>query len=187
MLPATPDKPLIRLLTPMNASAYRALRLRCLREHPQAFTSDADEAQAQPVSWSIQRLTPQPDKPHDFFLGAFVEGTLVGLVGLQGRYRAKERHAATVVGMYVVPERSRLGLGAALLTALLEHARALPELEQLDLSVTQGNDKPQALYERQGFRVFGVHPHAIKVNGVGHAKVLMHMRLAGGAQPDRAS
>ncbi len=175
--------PLISQLTPAHASAYRALRLRCLTDHPEAFTSDAEEARSQPLAWSVQRLTPDLNKPHDFFLGAWVGGELVGMAGMQGRYRTQERHNATVVGMYVAPEKTCHGLGALLLTALLDHARHLPDLEQLDLTVTQGNDRAQALYERHGFTVFGVHPKAIKVRGQYYAKVLMYLNLRQISQP----
>ena len=173
--------PLICQLTPTHASAYRALRLRCLTDHPQAFTADAEEAARQPLAWSVQRLTPHPDQPHDFFLGAWVNGDLAGMVGLQGRYRIKERHNATVLGMYVAPQHTSQGLGALLLTALLDQARQLTELEQLDLTVTQGNHTAQALYERHGFTVFGVHPNAIKVHDQYYAKVLMSLDLRASA------
>ena len=173
--------PLIYPLTPEHASAYRALRLRCLTDHPEAFTSDAQEAHTQPLDWSIMRLTPHPDRPHDFFLGAWVNGDLVVMVVLQGRYRTKERHNATVLGMYVAPQHTSQGLGALLLTALLEQARQRPELEQLDLTVTQGNHTAQALYARHGFTVFGVHPNAIKVHDQYYAKVLMSLDLRANA------
>ena len=122
-------------------------------------------------------MSVDPQRPHDFFLGAFQEGVLVGMVGLQGRYRAKERHNASVVGMFVAPEAGGQGLGSALMQDLLERARALAALEQLDLTVTQGNERAQALYERYGFTVYGVLPHAIKVDGEDYAKVHMVLRL----------
>jgi ribosomal protein S18 acetylase RimI-like enzyme len=163
-------------LGPAHASGYRALRLRALQENPQAFTSDAQEEAVQPLAWSTQRLTPDAAKPHDFFLGAFLQDELIGMVGLAGRYRLKERHNATVLGMYVAPEHSHQGLGARLLAVLLDKARQLPELEQLDLTVTQGNTA-QALYERQGFSVYGVHVDAIRVDGQCYSKVLMGLCL----------
>lgn len=46
----------IRRLTPDDAPAYRALRLRALREHPDAFTSDREDANARPLENSRQRL-----------------------------------------------------------------------------------------------------------------------------------
>jgi ribosomal protein S18 acetylase RimI-like enzyme len=167
----------IRLLLYTDAANYRALRLRALREHPEAFTSSFEEETLRPLSWSAQRLSADPARPHDVFLGAFLDGALVGMVGLQGRYRAKERHNASVVGMFVAPEAGGRGLGKALMEDLLARARALPALEQLDLTVTQGNDRAQGLYERAGFAVVGVLPHAIKVDGRDFAKVHMVLRL----------
>jgi hypothetical protein len=87
-----------------------------LREHPEAFTSSLEEEEqfGRPRAWSETRLRDGPAaRPHDFFLGGFVQGdALVGTVGLQGRYRAKERHNASVVGMFVAPEAGGVGLGA---------------------------------------------------------------------------
>ena len=168
----------IRLLTPADAGAYRAMRLRALREHPLAFTSCFDEESQRPLAWSQARLQPDPLRPHDFFLGAFHNtGTLVGMVGLLGRYRRKELHNATVVGMYVATEAAGRGLGKALMQALLAHARTLPALEQLDLTVTQGEGGAQAFYERCGFAAFGVLTDAIRVDGHHYAKVHMALRL----------
>ena len=167
----------IRLLLPADAAAYLTLRLQAFEQHPQAFTSSAEEEAQKPLSWSVQRLTPEPSKPHDAFWGAFEAGALVGMVGLHGRYRPKEQHNATVVGMYVAQAASGRGLGRALLQALLAQARQCPTLEQVDLTVTAGNLSAQHLYEACGFKVYGVLPHAVKVNGQDHAKVLMVLRL----------
>ena len=167
----------IRRLTPADAPAYRVLRLRALREHPEAFTSSFEEEAAKPMDWSEQRLAASPQRAHDVFLGALQGGALVGMVGLQGRYRPKERHNATVVGMYVAPQAGGQGVGRALMRDLLLHAAACEGLEQLDLTVTAGNDRAQALYAHCGFTVFGVLRRAIKLHGQYHDKVHMALRL----------
>jgi RimJ/RimL family protein N-acetyltransferase len=169
----TLSAPSIRPLLAADVVAYQALRLRALSEHPAAFTSSAEEEAARPLSWSEQRLKPDAQRPHDIFLGAWQSNLLLGIVGLQGRYRIKERHNATLVGLYVAPQGSGHGLGLALVQALLAHARSLPELQQLDLTVTAGNPMAQALYERCGFSVWGVMPRAVKVDGRLFAKVHM--------------
>lgn len=168
---------LVRRLLPIDAASYHALRLRGLLAHPEAFTSSAEEEGGRPLCWSEQRLTANADRPHDFFLGAFQGDALLGIVGLQGRYRLKERHNATVVGMYVAPELSGQGAGGALMRELLQLAASMPELEQLDLTVTAGNDRAQALYAHSGFTVFGTLPRAIRVDGTYYAKVHMVLRL----------
>lgn len=164
---------MVRRLGPTDAPAYHALRLRGLVEYPQAFTSSAEEEAARPLDWSVQRLTDAPQRPNDLFLGAFVAGRLQGLVGLQGRYRPKERHNATVVGLFVAPEAGGRGLGRALMVALLNGARARPELLQLDLTVTEGNAAAQGLYVSLGFTVYGVLPRAVRVDGRDYAKIHM--------------
>lgn len=167
----------VRPLTRADAAPYRDLRLEMLAQHPDAFSSSAQEEARRSLDWAVQRLTPGADKPHDFFLGAFEGAVLVGSVGLEGRYRAKERHNATVRGMMVRTPWRRQGVGERLFLALLERARAMPTLAQLDLTVTQGNDSAQRMYARAGFTVFGVHPAAIQVAGRYYAKVLMHLPL----------
>ena len=167
----------IRRLTPQDVADYRALRLRALREHPDAFTSSFEEEQAKPLDWCAQRLAASAERPHDFFLGAFQGDGMAGMVGLQGRYRAKERHNASVVGMYVAPELARQGAGRSLMRELIRLANEMAELEQLDLTVTAGNDRAQAIYARCGFTVCGILQRAIKVQGQYYAKVHMALRL----------
>ncbi len=174
--PVTGGPPVRRLLV-ADAAAYRALRLRALREHPEAFTSSFEEEQGRPLAWAEARLRDDPNRPHDFFLGAFSGETLAGIVGLQGRYRPKERHNATVVGMYVAPERAGQGLGRALMNDLLARARGLADLAQLDLTVTEDNDAAQMLYARCGFTVFGRQPNAIRLDGREFAKLHLLLRL----------
>lgn len=169
--------PSVRRLRVADAADYQALRLRALREHPAAFTSSFEEEQARPLAWAEARLREHPNRPHDVFLGAFSGDTLAGMVGLQGRYRPKERHNATVVGMYVAPELAGRGLGRALMNELLACARALADLAQLDLTVTEGNHAAQSLYARCGFSVFGRQPNAIRLDGREFAKVHMLLRL----------
>ena len=169
--------PLVRRLHESDAAAYHALRIRALREHPDAFTSSFEEEQGRPLAWAEARLRDDAFRPHDFFLGAFSGGALAGIVGLQGRYRPKERHNATVVGMFVAPELAGRGLGRALMNELLARSRALADLAQLDLTVTEGNHGAQALYAGCGFTIFGRQPNAIRLDGREFAKLHMLLRL----------
>jgi ribosomal protein S18 acetylase RimI-like enzyme len=161
----------IRRLAPTDAPAYRTLRLRALREHPEAFTSSHEEDAALPVEQAVQRLGSLQQR----FWGALEDGELLGIVGLERKPRAKERHKAVVVGMYVAPEHNGRGIGRQLLEALLADARA-QGIRQLVLTVTQGNGAAMQLYERAGFRSFGVEPRAIQFDGRFFAK--NHMALA---------
>lgn len=162
---------MIRRLTTADAAALRELRLRALRECPDAFTSSYEEEAPRPLEDSARRLA----NPDIAFWGAWEGDALVGMVGLDRETRAKNRHKATVVAMYVAPGQAGRGAGRALLDALVAHARS-EGLSQLVLTVTEGNARATRLYERAGFRSFGVEPRAIRVNGRDLGK--NHMALA---------
>lgn len=160
----------IRRLTPADATLYRSLRLRALHDHPDAFTSSYEEDRAQPVEAAAARLA-----AHAFW-GAYQGNELYGFVGLEREARPKNRHKATVVGMYVAPEVAGQGVARALLEALLAHARA-EGLASLVLTVTEGNARARRLYEDAGFRSFGIEPDALRVHGRSFAKNHMHLDL----------
>jgi ribosomal protein S18 acetylase RimI-like enzyme len=152
----------VRPLTPADAAAFRELRLRALKEHAEAFTSSYEDDVRQPVAAVEKRLAWDSGNA---FWGAFVEGNLVGIVGLSGEPRAKNRHKGHVVAMYVAPEFRRRGLGRSLLQAVIGHARDIVGLEQLVLTVTRSKAAASDLYRATGFTTFGVEPRALKVAG----------------------
>ena len=165
----------IRRLGPADAADYRELRLRGLKECPDAFTSSYDEDREKPLAATEGRLAPDGA---DSVFGAFAGGTLAGVAGLAREPRAKNRHKAVVFGMYVAPERARRGIGAALLQYAIERARREPGLEQLVLTVTETNVAARTLYEKAGFRSFGIEPRAIRVGDTYFDKNHMILFLA---------
>lgn len=178
--PSDEDLPTsVRRLQPADAPAWRHLRLRALREHPEAFTSGYEEEAPKPLSSYEQRIGAATGVR---FWGAFAGGALVGMVGLDRELRAKARHKATVVAMYVAPEQTGRGFGRRLLDALLADARA-GGVELLVLTVTRGNDAAAGLYRRLGFATFGVEPGAVKVDGRLYDKEHMFLRLPAEAAP----
>ena len=164
----------IRRLLPQDAEAYRELRLRALREHPEAFTSSFEEDSQLPLASSQQRLT----SAHQRFWGAYDGVRLCGLIGLEVGTRTKDRHKATVVGMYVAPECTGRGMGRALLDTLIADART-SGLQLLVLTVTEGNSAAQRLYEQTGFRSFGIEPGAVRVSERAYGKNHMYLELTG--------
>jgi ribosomal protein S18 acetylase RimI-like enzyme len=163
----------IRRLEVSDAPVYRALRLRGLREHPDAFTSSFEEENLRSPAETEKRLAATSDT---LMWGAFVEGTLAGVVGMTREKRLKNRHKATLAAMYVAPEYGGRGLGLALVDTVVQAAKAAG-LELLVLTVTEGNRQAAALYERAGFAAFGIEPDAIRVNGVPFGKQHMYLHL----------
>lgn len=163
----------IRPLQVPDAPAYRAFRLRGLREHPDAFTSSFEEERLRPVADTERRLAACGTEK---LWGAFVDGAMAGMVGLSRETRAKNRHKAALVGLYVADEFTGRGLGRALVQTVLRDARACG-IELVILTVTDGNRSACTLYENAGFTAFGVEPDAIRVDGVSFGKQHMFLQL----------
>jgi RimJ/RimL family protein N-acetyltransferase len=167
----------LRPLTIGDRVAYRDLRLRALREAPEAFTSSHDEEAASAARWSAERLATHPDQ--NVIVGAFdAGGRLVGIAGVERRTRAKERHKALLYGMYVAPEVAGKGVGRRLVAAAVETARQWPGLRQITLTVTRGNERAHRLYSAAGFTTFGIEVDAIRIGGASFDKEHMVLRLA---------
>ena len=172
----------LRRLVPADAPAYVELRLAALALHPAAFTSSAEEERRKPPSWAEARVQ-DPARPDDFILGAFEDGRLVGMAGLLRGARPKERHKATLFGMAVAPGAAGRGIGALLVERLVAEARAIPDLLQIQLTVSEGNAAAERLYAARGFSVFGREPRGLIVDGVPVAKLHMVLMLDGPAAP----
>jgi len=151
---------LVRRLIEDDLDSVRALRLRALRDNPEAFGSTYEETLARGNEWMRQRLRSKEDET--FYLGAFEESRLVGMVGYYREDIIKTRHKGYVVSMFVVPESRGLGAGKALLQALIARARQIEGLQQLHLAVVTTNQAAYQLYRSLGFEAYGTEPRALK-------------------------
>ncbi|MFC5480702.1 GNAT family N-acetyltransferase [Massilia suwonensis] len=162
----------LRRLGPADAAQYRALRLAGLRAFPHAFRPAVEEALEQPLSWAEKRLATKGE----YWFGAFDGIELVGAICLRTQEGAKIRHSASLNALVVDPERQREGIGAALVAHLIAFARELGFIRQLTLTVHDGNSGAVNLYERFGFRQFGLEPDAFLHDGAYYAK--QHRQLS---------
>jgi len=151
---------MIRRLNEGDWQAFKSLRLEALEQEPQSFAADVEEYRKQPDEYWESRSR---GNPSTFTVGAFINGHLVGMVGLSRHLPTKIRHKAFIWGMYVSSAHRRVHLGSQLLGGVLQEARAMEGLELVTLSVVATNTPAVELYRKYGFKSFGTEPRALKV------------------------
>jgi RimJ/RimL family protein N-acetyltransferase len=166
---------LIRPLSPDDAGAYHAQRLRAVREHPEAFGRTPEEVDSVEV-WAA-RLREDLDSENDLMLGAFEGDALVGVAGVYRERPVKHRHVAYLWGVYVVPERRATGIGRTLVVEAIARVQRWPDLDYLWLDVNTVNTSARALYASLGFTGAAVKPRSLKVGGRYYDEELMVLDL----------
>jgi ribosomal protein S18 acetylase RimI-like enzyme len=146
-----------RILEAADAPAFRDMRLRSLREHPDMYGSTPEEW-GEHLQTYIDRIAECP------VFGAFHEGLLVGMaiLGVTGRDRAKTRHKVEIWSVYTVPQMRGRGIGRAMLERVIEEARRRG-YEAAMLTVASHNAAARRLYEALGFRCYGTEPRHVKL------------------------
>jgi RimJ/RimL family protein N-acetyltransferase len=151
----------IRRLRPEDASALAALRREALESSPLAFASTPDSPRGS-AEFLRGALAENEDQA---VFGGFDGSRLVGMVGVQREAGVKQRHKATLWGMFVAQQARQKGVGRALLEAAIEHAGTWLGVSQLHLGVSDVAVAARKLYETAGFRVWGREPRALHWEG----------------------
>ena len=145
----------LRTITPETASIFKAVRLRALRDAPQAFSSTyAKESQLSDEEW-IKRSERWYGNGAIGFL-AMEEPGNGEACGLVACYAEDSEGVLRghVISMWVDPAFRRAGVGRMLIDALMNWAESRG-LRELNLMVTSVNRGAIEFYERIGFRMSG--------------------------------
>lgn len=139
----------IRTLGPSEWELQRALRLRALRDAPDAYQTTLAEAEARPEEiWqSMAALLANSDRAQ--FLAVDDRGEPHGSTFVRA-----EGQKGFIFAMWVNGEVRRQGAGRALVQATIDWHRARGAAE-IELAVTAGNTAARCLYEAFGFTFTG--------------------------------
>lgn len=154
-----------RQIAETDAIAFHELRLRALKEHPDAFGQSYESQRDTPLDAVQERIRNTEQSQDDFILGLFLDEAPAGMVGFHRDDAEKMRHKGLIWGMYVASEAQGGGHGRELISRTIERIKTLEGLEQVRLAVTTGNDSAYRLYQSLGFQIYGTERRAMLVNG----------------------
>jgi RimJ/RimL family protein N-acetyltransferase len=151
----------IRVLTPHDVEAYRALRLEALTTEPAAYTSSAEDFEKENLEAVAARL--EAKAFGNFIMGAFNAEQLVGIASFVPETRLKVQHKGNVFGVYVTASERGKGVAKKLMLALLERVKTYPRIKQINIAVMTSQVAARNLYLSLGFEVWGLERNALKL------------------------
>ncbi|MBA2653375.1 MAG: GNAT family N-acetyltransferase [Tatlockia sp.] len=155
----------IRQLHKTDWKLWKDLRLEALNNAPQSFNSSYEEE----VLWTDSEFQNRLSK--GYVLGAFVDNSLVSCVGFATLNSLKTQHRGVLWGVYTRPEHRGKGIATVLIQALIQHAKTC--VTQLHLTCALSNHAASAFYQKQGFRIYGTGPKALKIKDTFYDEYLM--------------
>lgn len=165
----------IRALNENDSEMYQELRLIALEKSPEAFGSSYEKEKNYALETIKQKIISTKTK---YTLGAFNnEDVLIGISVFNRDNNAKMRHKAYITGLYVSTTSRGQGIGKSLLTEMINIAKNLNGVEQINLTVVSTNLIAKKLYTNLGFKVFGTEIRAIKYNDKYYSEDLMVLFL----------
>lgn len=149
-------------IRPEEWALLRDLRLRALRDAPDAFGQSYENAAAEPeLEWRSAARAASAGDRRTWLIARSKEQGASGQATEMGMVQARRRPPddCLVFSMWVAPEARRRGVGRALIEGAAEWARTWGG-RRIVLWVTGTNEGAQRFYERIGFRVLNDGPDA---------------------------
>jgi ribosomal protein S18 acetylase RimI-like enzyme len=160
----------VRPLLPSDSESYVTLRREMLRDSPWAFAaSETDD-----LGLDAASVASQLGRNGYAIIGALDEsGLLVGAAGVIRPRHEKVGHRAYIWGVYVTPSCRGRGIGRRIMEHAIMTAKSWPGVTGAGLSVSEKSPEARGLYERLGFRAWGIEPGALRLDGVAYDEVHM--------------
>lgn len=148
----------VRIMNIRDAEDYRNLRLKGLKTDPSAFGSTYELESTLPIESFEERLKFSNEQ---FVVGGFDEDRLVCAASFIQRGDPKSSHKGSLQAMYCEKEYRGKGIARDVVTYLIDKAREIGSVEQLNLAVVTENVRAKAFYEGFGFETYGTEPRAM--------------------------
>lgn len=154
----------IRPMEIEDFTRFLEIQREALLQSPEVFGSDYEWFESLSILSKEQRYEKYMNFPYQFILGAVEnDGTIVGMIGYSSTDSSKTRHKGSLWGLFVRQPYRGEGLATRLVMSVLDTARDLLDVEQVQLTISTQNEASYGLYLRLGFTVFGTELHARKI------------------------
>lgn len=112
----------------------------------------------------------------DYLLCAYVDGKVVGDCSISFDSHLKSKHRANL-GIGILKDYWNIGIGSLFFSEMIRLAKEKGEVEQLELSYVQGNERAKALYTKFGFKEVGTKPRAIKLKDGTYRDIVLMVKF----------
>ncbi len=139
--------------------------------------STVESAKKKTIEDQEKWISAANEDPHGALVIAVLDGRIIGITNMLGFKDIKRFHRAGL-GMSIHHDFRGQGLGEALLKKLIDVAREIEDLENLDLNVMDVNAPAINLYKKLGFKEVGRYPGAfILEDGRRVDDIAMYLKL----------
>jgi RimJ/RimL family protein N-acetyltransferase len=121
-----------------------------------------EEFSAISIDQQLARIKRYQENESDIWLVAESHLEIIGMIDFQGGKSKKIKHKGSF-GMAVSPSWQNKGIGHILLSTLIEWVRMHPDLEVINLTVSEKNEAAAVLYKKLGFQITGREPYGLKL------------------------
>lgn len=166
-----------RQLTRADASRLHVLRREALSAEPTAFGSSPADCRFRELS-AVDACLGDDHRAVYAIVDPDDPERLVAMAGISREFREKQRHRASIWGVYVSQAHRGRGFGRSVVAACVDHARAWPTIDCVTLSVSADGSAARSLYESLGFAIWGTEPDALRINGRAIPQHHMMLRLS---------
>lgn len=140
---------------------------------------DEDSFRIAPEDEQNERF-PTADEADSFTIGAFDGDKLIGVASFKrdGSNRIKLQHKGLLFKIFVASSHRKQGIAKRLIQEVINRARLIQDIEQINLTVVPTNEHAKKLYEKFGFVTFASEEKAIKWQGQYFKEDQMKLMLA---------
>ncbi|MBI5749981.1 MAG: GNAT family N-acetyltransferase [Nitrospinae bacterium] len=130
---------------------------------------------------------PTNGTPYSFTLAALSEKDELMRVAsfkLETDNRVKLSYKGLLFRMYVASEYAGRGIGGKLIRQVIDRAKALDTIEQINLTALTSNERAESLYLKFGFQVFETEKNSVKSDSRYYDEDLMVLFLKSAVNSD---